>query len=129
MVVTGAGSGLGRSISLVFAREGWVVGAADINLETAEETVRLVKETGGNALSCFVDVVDHTSVEKITEYYYEKWGTVDLLVNNAGIANVGMCGDVTPDAWKQIIEINQLGMIYGCHNFIPRMKEHTELSS
>ena len=123
MVVTGAGSGLGRSISLVFAREGWIVGVSDINLEAAAETVRLIKEAGGGALACYVDVSDPASIEKMAAYYYEEWGGVDLLVNNAGIANVGMCGGVTPDDWKQVIEINQLGMIYGCHSFIPRMKE------
>ncbi len=123
MVVTGAGSGLGRSISLVFARAGCVVGAADINLATAEETVRLIKEAGGNALAFHVDVSDPVSVEKMATYFYQEWGRVDLMVNNAGIANVGLVGEVTPDDWKQIIDINQLGMIYGCHTFIPRMKK------
>ena len=79
--------------------------------------------TRGDALSLYVDVSDPDSVEKMAAYFYEEWGVVDLLVNNAGIANVGMCGQVKPDDWKQVIDINHLGMIYGCPSFIPRMKE------
>jgi len=122
VVITGAASGLGRSLALVLARKGCRIGIADINMDGAEETLKMVKGGGGDGETFKLDVSKPEEVEAMAAHFFETWGSVDLLVNNAGVAVTGFVGDIPLEDWEWIIGINFWGMLYGCHYFIPRMK-------
>jgi NAD(P)-dependent dehydrogenase (short-subunit alcohol dehydrogenase family) len=121
-VITGAGSGLGRSLALVLARKGCRIGIADINAEGAGETLDMVVRMGGSGEVYRLDVSVAEEVEAMAEHFFVAWGGVDLLVNNAGVAVGGFVGNIPLEEWGWIYGINFWGMLYGCHSFIPRMR-------
>ena len=123
VVITGAASGLGRSLALALARRGCRVGVVDINLDGASETLEMVERAGGSGEIYELDVRVAIDVEAMAAHFFESWGRVDLLVNNAGVAVTGYVGDIPLENWEWITAINFWGMVYGCHSFIPRMRK------
>jgi NAD(P)-dependent dehydrogenase (short-subunit alcohol dehydrogenase family) len=123
VVITGAASGLGRSLALVLAAKGCKIGIADINIEGARETLEMVASRGGSGETYELDVSVPEEVEAMAGHFFAAWGGVDLLVNNAGVAVTGFVGDIPLEDWEWIFGINFWGMVYGCHSFIPRMRE------
>ena len=121
-VITGAASGLGRSLSTTLAGEGWKIGIVDIDDAGAAETLELVKRAGGSGETFHADVSDPESVKAFADHFFDAWGGVDLLVNNAGVASTGILGDIPLENWNWMFDISFWGMLYGCHEFVPRMK-------
>jgi NAD(P)-dependent dehydrogenase (short-subunit alcohol dehydrogenase family) len=121
--VTGAGSGLGRAFAEQLARRKAKVLVSDIDLTGAEETARRVREAGGEADVQRCDVRDPAQVEALAARMDERWGGSDLVVNNAGVAVAGRVGDVAIDDWRWIVDINLLGVAYGCTAFVPRFRK------
>lgn len=119
-VVTGAGSGLGRAFCRELARRGARVVAADINLETAQETVRGLGGGEGHAVLC--DVSQLADVERLANEAERLLGGVDLFINNAGVAVGGRVGEVPIESWQWIVGINLWGVVHGCHVFVPRLR-------
>jgi NAD(P)-dependent dehydrogenase (short-subunit alcohol dehydrogenase family) len=122
-VVTGAGSGFGRAISLELAARGSRVLCSDIDLGTAEETAAMIRARGVDAHAVRTDVRDAAQVEALAAKSDELWGGTDVLVNNAGVAVAGAVGEIPLEDWRWQIDINLYGVIYGCHAFVPRMKK------
>jgi NAD(P)-dependent dehydrogenase (short-subunit alcohol dehydrogenase family) len=122
VVITGAGSGLGRALSVEFARRRWKIGIVDINDAGSEETLALVMRAGGTGEVFHADVTDPVAVKAMVDHFFSTWDGVDILVNNAGIAIGGAVGDVPLHQWNAIFAVNFWGMLYGCHEFIPKMK-------
>jgi NAD(P)-dependent dehydrogenase (short-subunit alcohol dehydrogenase family) len=122
VVITGAGSGLGRALALEFARLGWKIGIVDINDAGSKETLKIVEQATGEGEIYHMDVTDPKAVKEMADHFFSRWGGVDILVNNAGIAVGGAVGDVPLEQWNTIFDVNFWGMLYGCHEFIPRMK-------
>jgi NAD(P)-dependent dehydrogenase (short-subunit alcohol dehydrogenase family) len=122
VVITGAASGLGRSLALALARKGCHIGVVDIDNEGASETLEMVQRAGGSGEIYELDVRVAIDVEAMAEHFFTSWGGVDVLFNNAGVAVAGFIGDVPLQDWEWIHAINFWGMLYGCHSFIPRMK-------
>lgn len=121
-VITGAGSGLGRAMAIRLARQGWKVGAADIDEARAAETIRLVREAGGSGEACRCDVRAGAGVDAMARRFFDDWGRVTLLVNNAGVAVAGIMGEITEADWKKAIDTNLWGAVNGCGAFVPLMK-------
>jgi NAD(P)-dependent dehydrogenase (short-subunit alcohol dehydrogenase family) len=121
-VITGAASGLGRSLATTLAAEGWKIGIVDINDAGAEETLKMVERAGGTGEVFHADVSKSEEVREFAEHFFTGWGGVDLLVNNAGVISAGLIGEIPLEDWNWIIGINFFGMLYGCHEFVPRMK-------
>ena len=121
-VITGAASGLGRSLATTLAEEGWRIGIVDIDDAGAKETLELVKRAGGSGETFHADVSEPRNVKAFADHFFERWGGVDLLINNAGVAAAGIVGDIPLEDWDWIFGISFWGMLYGCHEFIPRMK-------
>lgn len=121
-VVTGAASGLGRSLALALARKGCRIGVVDIDVEGAQETLEMVERAGGSGEVYELDVRVATDVEAMADHFFSSWGGVDVLFNNAGVAVTGFVGNVPLEDWEWIHAVNFWGMLYGCHSFIPRMK-------
>ena len=115
-LVTGAGSGIGRATALAFAREGAWVAAADLKLESAQETARLVEAAGGQAVAVEVDVTNDDAVAAMVGAAVKAFGGLDCAFNNAGIApyQVNASGqkiaDVAPKAWQRLLDVNLTGV-------------------
>lgn len=122
-VITGAGSGFGRAVALELASRGARVLVSDIDLESVQATAKLCQERGAEAVAIRADVRDPAQVEALQKKAKELWGGTDVLVNNAGMAVVGEVGKIPIDDWKLEVEINLYGVIWGCHFFVPEMKE------
>lgn len=93
ILITGAGSGLGREMALTFVREGAKVGVNDIRPESAQNVVTELKMQGGNAVALVADVAKSSAVKKLFADFLAAFGTIDVLVNNAGIARPGRYPD------------------------------------
>ncbi|QZA09324.1 SDR family NAD(P)-dependent oxidoreductase [Mycolicibacter heraklionensis] len=125
-VVTGAGSGIGRSFALELARRGGDVICADINAERAAETVALIEQlpTGtGHAVQC--DVSDRGAIELLATRAREIFGgPPTLVINNAGVGIGGKSvGDIGFEDWDWALGINLWGVVYGCEVFTPLLRE------
>lgn len=122
-VLTGAASGLGRAFAIELASRAARIVLADIDEAGLAETARLVEQGGGSARTLRCDV---SKIEDMRRLHAEatSWlGDVDLLVNNAGVAVGGAVGDIPLEDWAWIVGINQWGVTYGCHLFLPTMKK------
>jgi NAD(P)-dependent dehydrogenase (short-subunit alcohol dehydrogenase family) len=122
-VVTGAASGLGRAIAQRLAARGGHMVLADVDMAGLEETKLLVEHDGGRVKTVRCDVAKAPEVEALRDAAVAELGAVDLVVNNAGVAVGGKVGEIPLADWEWIVGINLWGVIYGCHYFIPVMKE------
>lgn len=119
VLITGAGSGLGRALAQRYAAQGARVACVDLVAERAEETRALLPGDGHLALTA--DVGDDAAFAPLAARIEAEWGGLDLLFNNAGIASGGALVDTTMDEWRRLIEINLLGVVRGCRAFLPGM--------
>lgn len=123
-VVTGAGSGIGRSFALELARRGGMVVCADINLAAAEETVALMAQAGAKGFAVQCDVGDKAQVQQLAdqaEVLMQHLPT--LVINNAGVGLGGKFDELTLDDWQWCMHVNLWGVIHGCHYFVPKFKQ------
>jgi 2-keto-3-deoxy-L-fuconate dehydrogenase len=120
-VITGAGSGIGRAMALLFAREGARVLAADINGAAAEETAANVIAGGGVCEARAVDVVVPEQVRAMIERAREAYGRVDILCNNAGIGSTTDVVECEPDEWDRVMTVNIKSVYLGCKYVLPLM--------
>ncbi len=123
VVITGAGSGLGRALALEFARRGWKIAIAEINDERAKESAGMVKKEGGTPLTIHCDVTKPEDFENVLKVVEKEWKGVDILINNAGVASAGWFEKIPLEKWDWIIGINLMSIIYGCRTFIRYFKE------
>ncbi|NTZ45497.1 3-hydroxybutyrate dehydrogenase [Lelliottia aquatilis] len=105
-LVTGAGSGLGKDIVLLLAREGASVGVADIHLPAAEEVAGIIRQSGGEALAISMDVSDEKQTEAGTAALVSQFGSIDILVSNAGIQIVSPVHDYALSDWRKMMAIH-----------------------
>jgi NAD(P)-dependent dehydrogenase (short-subunit alcohol dehydrogenase family) len=120
-VVTGAGSGLGRAlVKELVGRQARVI-ATDVDENGVRETARLA---GGDVHVMRCDVSDLKQVTALGEEADQRWGGVDLVINNAGVAVGGAVGTVPIEDWRWIVGVNLWGPIHGCHVFAPRLRKN-----
>ncbi|MBJ9985339.1 SDR family NAD(P)-dependent oxidoreductase [Acinetobacter sp. S40] len=123
-VVTGAGSGIGRSFALELARRGGTVVCSDINLDAAKETVNLIEQLGATAFSVQCDVGKAEQVVKLAEQAEKLMqNPVTLVINNAGIGLGGKFDEMTIEDWQWCMDVNLWGVIHGCRTFVPKFKQ------
>ncbi|MCX5398607.1 SDR family NAD(P)-dependent oxidoreductase [Streptomyces sp. NBC_00102] len=107
VVVTGAGSGIGRATALRFAAQGAKVLVADLDKERADQTVTDIAAEGGTAVAVVGDLSEQTVVDQVVRTAVENFGGLDVLVNNAGIMDsMSAAADVTDGEWERVIRIN-----------------------
>ncbi|MFI7245495.1 SDR family oxidoreductase [Streptomyces qinglanensis] len=124
VLVTGAGSGIGRATAFSFAEAGARVIAVDRDAESAARTADMARLVGApQAWAETVDVADEQAMEKLAEKVAAEYGTVDVLVNNAGIGMAGPFLDTSTEDWKRTLDVNLWGVIHGCRLFGRQMAE------
>lgn len=117
-VVTGGGSGIGRAISLAFAGAGAVVHILELNKAAAEQVAEVITNDGGKALAHAVDVGDQQDVSQL----FSAIGTIDILINNAGIAHIGNAENTTEEDFDRIYSVNVKGVFNCIQAALPVMK-------
>ncbi len=120
-VVTGAGAGIGRGVALKFAGHGAGVAAVDINFDTARETAREIRGSGGAALAVQADVGDASSTDAAFEKILADFGTVDVLVNVAGIEHYQEFLEFTDQEFDRQIAVNLKSVFFCSRRAIPSM--------
>ena len=123
--VTGAGSGIGRTTALAFAREGASVAVADVSEGGNQETARTIEELGGRALALRCNVTRTEDVRSALDQAVEAFGRLDIAFNNAGAEQqVNVAADITEEEWDRIIAINLRGVFVCMKYEIPLMLQH-----
>ncbi|NEX62526.1 SDR family NAD(P)-dependent oxidoreductase [Noviherbaspirillum galbum] len=124
-VITGASRGIGRAIAETFAREGASVVLADIDGKACVDAASQIAETHGSpTLAVKVDVADPVENQKLIDQAMQRFGRVDVLVCNAGIVRPGRpIEDITPQQWREVMDVNLMGCVYATQSFVPIAKK------
>jgi len=120
-LITGAGSGIGRTTAIRFAKEGAVVIVNDRDAEKGQSIVTEINEQGGAATFLFADVTSAESVLSMVEQAIATYGQIDVLFNNAGISGVGLLHEIEPDAWQAVMDVNIKGVYLTSKYVLPYM--------
>ncbi|MEU4994870.1 glucose 1-dehydrogenase [Streptomyces sp. NPDC021622] len=122
-LVTGGGSGLGRAIALAFAAEGANVVVAGRTEGTLKETVGLIEEAGGSALAVTADVTRSADLATLVSTTVERFGSLDVAVNNAGVLRAGQpVADLPEDDWRTLLDINVTGVFLALRAEVQQMR-------
>jgi len=119
--ITGAGSGIGRALSLELVARGCAVALADVDGDGLRETAEHVQQLGGKASTHRVDVSQAEAVQGFADAAIEAHGAVQILINNAGITFGGTFLEHDMTTWQRIIDVNLMGVVAGCYAFLPHM--------
>jgi NAD(P)-dependent dehydrogenase (short-subunit alcohol dehydrogenase family) len=109
-LITGAGSGIGRASALLFAREGATVVAADVDAEAGKAVAGEIEASGGRCAAHPVDVTDQAQTESLARWTADRFGRIDVLVNNAGISGVGSIEETSPELFDRVMAVNVRGV-------------------
>jgi len=113
VIITGAASGIGKEIAMLFVKEGAKVVVADVNQKGGEELVTRIKDAGGDGFFAPLDVSDREQSRKMVEATMEKYGKIDVLINNAGITQDAFLSKMTVEQWDRVIEVDLTG-VFNC---------------
>jgi len=113
VVVTGAGRGIGRTTAKLLASEGARVAVWDVDASAADTVVAEIMQAGGEALSARVDVTSRGEVQQAVQTVLDRWGQVDVLINNAGITKDAQLTKMSEEAWDRVIDVNLKG-VFNC---------------
>ncbi|MDT5244888.1 MAG: hypothetical protein QOD36_2264 [Mycobacterium sp.] len=121
-LITGAGSGIGRSAAELFAAEGAAVAVVDLIAEAAEETVAKIKADGGRALALAANIAVAAEVESAIAHAVDELGRLDVLYNNAGVNSAGSVVDATEDDWDRCFAVNAKGTFLCSRAAVPYLE-------
>lgn len=124
-LVTGGGSGIGRSTCLAFAEAGGKVAVSDINLDSANETVQEIEAAGGEAIALLHDVTSVDEWDQVIDEVIANFGGLHILVNNAGVSGAGLppIEEATMESWRAVMDINLDAVFVGCQKAVQQMQE------
>lgn len=122
-LVTGAARGIGRATAEILASRGARLVLCDVDREALDELGHTLRGRGATVLTYGVDVSDREAMRVFSEWVFERCGTLELLVNNAGILEVGGIEDTPWSAWDRVLSVNLGGVIHGCRYFAPSMRK------
>ena len=109
-IITGGGTGIGRDIALMFAKEGAYVSICGIEKESLEKTVKEIEDAGGEAIYSLTDVSSSSQIQEMVDTTLMKWGQVDILVNNAGIYIPNDIISTTEEEWDKVMNVDAKGV-------------------
>ncbi|WP_203335075.1 SDR family NAD(P)-dependent oxidoreductase [Planococcus beigongshangi] len=121
-IVTGGGSGLGRSMCVNLAKEGSKIVVADMNMDGANETVEMIKAGGGEAIAVEVNVTDAEQIESLVKTTVDTFGSIDVLCNNAGIGGAAVkLLDVPDESWDKVMAVDLKSVFLMSKRVLPQM--------
>lgn len=123
VLITGAASGLGRALALHMGGSGVKLMLTDRDGARLDSTAEDVRGTGATVLTQVMDVRDDDAWEALSHRVTAEWGGLDVLVNNAGVADLGPLVDTQPHHWERQLDINLMGVVRGCRSFVQLMLE------
>ena len=123
VAITGAGSGFGEALALRYSDAGYRVAVTDIDVARAATVLEQIRQRGGAGFSQALDVSSGSDWDSFYQRVLTEWGGLEILVNNAGVAAAGRLEDTPIDDWKWVLDIDLMGVIRGCHRFLPIMRE------
>jgi len=118
VLITGGGSGIGRASAIDFAKEGAIVGVSDIDADTAGRTVEAIEKEGGRAHAFTLDTTDPAAVTDCVAAAAEALGTLDILVNSAGVREIESVIDLPYEEWCRVINVNITGVFLCSQAFL-----------
>ena len=122
VIITGAGMGMGQAAALLFAKEGAKVAVVDWNAEAGQETVKTIKQAGGEAIFIKTDVSKADDVKNMVKTTIDTYGKLDVIYNNAGIlARAAFTENIAEEEWDRIMAVNLKGVWLGMKYAIPEM--------
>lgn len=119
--ITGAGKGIGKAISKAFAKEGAKLALADINKEVLNETLGEIKQYSPDSRAYVLDVTNETLVKNVVEIVLEDFGTIDILINNAGVSTMNWFWELTEEEWDYNMNVNAKGVWLVSKHVAPHM--------
>ncbi len=122
-IVTGGGSGIGRAVCLRLAQRGVKVAVADIRIDQAESVEEEVRSAGSEGLACRVNVAASSDIEQTVRQVREHFGRIDILINCAGIYQIGPITQISESDWDRMLDINLKGVFLFCKAVVPVMQE------
>lgn len=123
VAITGASSGIGEATALACVRAGASVALAARRADRIETLAAQIADEGGEALALPTDVGDERQARAFVEHTYERFGAVDVLVNNAGLMLLGPVEGADTEGWRRMVHVNLLGVLYCTHAVLPLMRE------
>ncbi len=112
-IITGAASGIGQALSEELSKRGSIIIVADINHEQSQNVAEKINKHGGKAKPYLLDVTNSLNVEKMIQDTVNEFGRIDYMFNNAGISVSGEIKNMNLEQWRQILDVNLMGVIYG----------------
>lgn len=122
-LITGAGRGIGRATAIAFAKEGIHIGLLGRTSENLEKVAKELEQYDVNVTMAVADVSNNASVRAAVDHIKAELGPINILINNAGIAKFGKFLDLSPEEFKQIIDVNLMGVYYVTRAVLPEMIE------
>lgn len=122
-IITGASTGIGRATARLFAEHGAIVVLAARSTDKLEALARELQALGQQALAIPTDVTQEEAVRQLVAKTIERYGRVDILINNAGVGGAGAIAEYPADAYRQLIDLNVFGPFYGMQAVIPHMRQ------
>ena len=122
IAITGAGSGFGAALARLYASRGWNVAVTDIDEQRAHETLQKIETQSGNSFFMQLDITRAEHWQQLQDTVLERWGGLEVLVNNAGVAAAGNVEDTSMEDWAWVLDIDLMGVVRGCHQFATMMK-------
>lgn len=120
-IITGAGQGIGRTISKLLYEGGADIVAADIDLSLATETVKEISLSSNRSMAAKMDVSNSLEVKEVIDKVFNEWGRIDILVNNAGITRDGLLIKMKDEDWDMVLDVNLKGTFNCTKTVLPRM--------
>lgn len=124
--ITGGASGFGFALAEFYAQQGWRVAIGDIQEQAGQQAQQALAQLTSDARFLPCDVTKEADLQRVADTLSEAWGGVDVVVNNAGVAQVGAIETVSLEDWEWIININLLGVVRGCKVFTPIFKQQKQ---
>lgn len=121
VIITGAGSGIGKETAILFAKEGATVVVNDLNRASGQKTVEEINSNQGSAIFIQGDITEAKDVEHLVEETIDRFGRIDILFNNAGISGVGKLHEIEEEQWEKVLHVNVTGVYLVSKYVIPYM--------
>ena len=120
--ITGGASGLGRALAERYARAGWRVCIGDLDVERCAEVLAAIRVHSPHSQALACDVTREDALQAAADWLQREWGGVDVVVNNAGVAQMGGIAETSLADWQWAVDINLLGVVRGCKVFVPLLR-------